>query len=246
MKKTLFLCYGIFSYLVFTSTVVYAMCFFGNFTTTAALDSKPVTTLTAAILIDAFLFLLLMIVSGYLNRMRAAKSYPSFVPATLCQSTFVLASSITAISCMWLWQPLGGMVWLVNNKVAIDILRIIYLAGWGMGFVSTLLVNHRELFGLRQVWLYYIGKPYTSVSFGLPDVSQLAKHPLYLGVLVTAWTTPVMTAAHLLLAIGATLYVAGHLFLDGQAVMHLILKSKGEYKPWVHQLFPFNWRRTGK
>ena len=124
---------------------------------------------------------------------------------------------------MWQWQPVGGIVWSVESKTAKDLLFIFYLAGWGIVFISTFLINHFDLFGLRQVWLYFNGKPYTELPFRLPGLYQLVRHPLYLGFLIAFWSTPVMTVAHLLFAVLTTGYILTAIRFEERDLYSLIL-----------------------
>ena len=207
MKKVLFLLYGIISYLAFFGTILYAIGFVGNQVVPKTIDGEPQTTLIAAILINACLLLLFALQHSIMARPAFKRWWTGIIPKELERSSFVLLSSLCLMLLMWQWQPVGGIVWSVENKTATDILHIFYLAGWGIVFISTFLINHFDLFGLRQVWLYFTGKPYTELPFRLPGLYQLVRHPLYLGFLIAFWSTPIMTVAHLLFALLTSLYI---------------------------------------
>ena len=120
------------------------------------------------------------------------------VPRPLERSTYVLFSSVALILLFWQWQPLGGVVWSIEEPFGRLLLRGLFAFGWTPVLVSTFLINHFDLFGLRQVWLYLRGLPYTTLQFGMPGPYRLVRHPLYVGWLFAFWSTPTMTLAHLL------------------------------------------------
>ena len=147
---------------------------------------------------------------------------------------------------MWQWQPIGGIVWSVENKAAKDLLHIFYLAGWGIVFISTFLINHFDLFGLRQVWLYFTGKPYTELPFRLPGLYQLVRHPLYLGFLIAFWSTPVMTVAHLLFAVLTSGYILTAIRFEERDLVEHFGEKYRNYKKWAPMIIPFSKRKTIK
>jgi methanethiol S-methyltransferase len=207
MKKIVFLLYGIISYLVFFGTILYAIGFVGNLVVPKTIDGEPQTSLLAAGLINASLLLLFALQHRIMERPAFKNWWTRTLPKELERSSFVILSSLCLMLLMWQWQPVGGIIWSVESKTAKDLLFIFYLAGWGIVFISTFLINHSDLFGLRQVWLYFNGKPYTELPLRLPGLYQLVRHPLYLGFLIAFWSTPLMTVAHLLFAVITTAYV---------------------------------------
>jgi protein-S-isoprenylcysteine O-methyltransferase Ste14 len=107
----------------------------------------------------------------------------------------------------WQWQPIGGVLWNVENGYGRIALYVLYAIGWATVLLSTFLINHFDLFGLRQVTLQLMGRPYTGLRFRTPGLYKLVRHPLYVGWLMVFWSTPVMAAAHLLFALGLTTYI---------------------------------------
>jgi protein-S-isoprenylcysteine O-methyltransferase Ste14 len=133
--------------------------------------------------------------------------FTKYIPEPLERSTFVLLASLCLMLMMWQWQPIGGVVWSIENETIKTILLIAYITGWAIVFISTFLINHFDLFGLRQVWLYFMGKSYTQLPFHLPLFYRFVRHPFYLGFLIAFWSASTMTIAHLLFAILTTCYI---------------------------------------
>jgi protein-S-isoprenylcysteine O-methyltransferase Ste14 len=115
-----------------------------------------------------------------------------------------LFSSLALIALFWFWQPMGGLIWQLESPAAVNTMYVVYAAGWLLLLYSTFLINHFDLFGLRQVWLHLRGKPYTQLAFRTPWLYRQVRHPLYVGWLMIFWATPTMTVAHLLFAVMTT------------------------------------------
>ena len=135
------------------------------------------------------------------------KLWTRIVPESVERSTYVLLSSLCLIALFYLWQPIGLVIWDVQNVIAKTVIYTLYGCGWLLVLVSTFLINHFDLFGLRQVWLRLRNKPYTELSFVTPGPYKLVRHPLYLGWLLVFWSSPIMTAAHLVFAVMTTAYI---------------------------------------
>ena len=246
MKKILFLLYGIVSYAAFLGTTLYTMGFVGNLVVPKPIDGEPKTSLAAAILINASLLLLFALQHSIMARTTFKRRLILIIPKELERSSFVLLSSLCLALLMWQWQPLGGVVWSVENKGAADLLHILYLVGWGIVLISTFLINHFDLFGLRQVWLYFKGKPYTELSFELPGLYQLARNPMYMGFIIAFWSTPLMTATHLLFAIVTTGYIVAAMSFEKNGQLTASGEKYKVYKKWAPILISFAKRRTDK
>jgi protein-S-isoprenylcysteine O-methyltransferase Ste14 len=133
--------------------------------------------------------------------------WTKLVPQAAERSTYVLFSSIAMFLLFWQWQPIGGVIWNIDNAYGRITLYALYAAGWATVLLTTFLINHFDLFGLRQVTLQLIGRPYTVLRFRTPGPYRLVRHPLYVGWLMVFWFTPEMTAAHLLFAVALTTYI---------------------------------------
>jgi protein-S-isoprenylcysteine O-methyltransferase Ste14 len=246
MKKIMFLLFGIVSYLVFLGAILYAIGFVGNLVVPKTIDGKPQAPLASAILTNAALLFLFVMQQSIMVRPSFKQSWTRIIPTELERSSFVLLSSICPVFIMWQWQPIGGIIWSVKNEMLNTVLHIAYLTGWAIVFVSTFLINHFDLFGLRKVWLYFKGQPYSYLPSRLPGLYRLVRHPLYLGFLVAFWATPVMTVAHLVLAILTTGYILTAIrFEDRDLIVHFGEKYN-DYKTWAPMLIPFSKRRASK
>ena len=243
MKRILFLLYGMVCYLAFFGTILYAIGFVGNIFVPKTIDSKPETSLANAILVDASLLLLFALQHSIMARPGFKKWWTKIIPEQLERSTYVVLASLCLMLMMWQWQPIGGIVWSTGNAVMKNILLIIHLVGWSIVFVSTFLINHFDLFGLRQVWLYFRGRAYTDLPFRLPLFYKLVRHPLYLGFLIAFWSAPVMTAAHLLFAVLTTGYILTAIQLEEKDLVQLFGERYRNYKRWVPMIIPFSKRK---
>jgi len=207
IKRILYFAYGSVSYLIFFATFLYAVGFIGNFGVAATLDGPASPDVWLAFAIDVGLLLLFAVQHSVMARPWFKEGWTLFVPKPLERSTYVLFSSVALILLIWQWRPLGGSVWTVVDPVGRAVLYGLMAFGFGLVLVSTFLINHFDLFGLRQVWLFLLDRPYTTLSFGTPGPYRLVRHPLYVGWLFAFWMTPTMTLAHLLFAVATTAYM---------------------------------------
>ncbi len=206
-KRLAFFFYGCFAYLVFLGTFLYAIAFVGGFAVPTRLDGVPHEPLVRAILIDAGLLTLFAVQHSVMARRWFKEWWTQLIPWTIERSTYVLAASLALMLLFWQWRPLGGAVWSVDNAAVRVAVWTLFAFGWTLVLVTTFLINHFDLFGLRQVWLPLIGRPYSKVAFRTPGPYRLVRHPLYLGFLLAFWMTSTMTLAHLMFAMATTAYI---------------------------------------
>jgi methanethiol S-methyltransferase len=207
MKRWLVLLYGLVSYVLFLGVFLYLVGWIGGFLVPTKLDGPATTPLAAALVIDLLLVLLFGLQHSVMARPGFKQWWTQYVSQPAERSTYVLASNIALAVMFWQWRPLGGVIWNVENPTARIALWGLYAVGWLVVLGATLLINHFDLFGLRQVWLYFRGRPYTHLPFVTPGPYRVIRHPLYVGWLMTFWATPTMTAAHLVFALGMTAYI---------------------------------------
>lgn len=207
MQRYLILLYGVVSYAVFFLTFLYAIGFVGNLLVPKSMDSASSGSLLPALLINLGLLALFALQHSIMARPAFKRWWTRWVPQSAERSTYVLFSSVALIALFAGWQPLGGVVWSIQQPAAVAGLYGLYFAGWLLVLYSTFLINHFDLFGLRQVWLHFRGQPYTPLSFRMPWLYRQVRHPLYVGWLLAFWATPEMTLTHLLFALVTTLYI---------------------------------------
>jgi protein-S-isoprenylcysteine O-methyltransferase Ste14 len=203
------------------------------------IDSVPESPLGYAFLINAGLLSLFALQHSIMARPAFKLWWTKFVPEPIERSTYVLLASLCLILLFWYWQPMGGVIWQVESETSQIVLQSLCLFGFGIVLVSTFLINHFDLFGLRQVWLYFIGKKYEPLPFRTPFFYKYVRHPLYLGFMIGFWSAPTMTAAHLFFAVMTTGYMLTAIqFEENDLIKHFGVKYQ-EYKRSAPMLIPF-------
>jgi methanethiol S-methyltransferase len=205
-RITVFL-YGVACYLVFLATFVYAIGFLGNFGVPKSIDSGPQSGFIAALAINLALLGIFAVQHSVMARPWFKAAWTRIVPTPAERSTYVLFSSLALVVLFWGWQPMGGVIWKVENDFGRLALDALYAVGWLTVLATTFLINHFDLFGLRQIWVHLRGRTYTEIGFRTPGPYRIVRHPLYVGWLLVFWSAPVMTAAHLVFAIATTAYI---------------------------------------
>jgi protein-S-isoprenylcysteine O-methyltransferase Ste14 len=195
------------SYAVFFGTFLYACAFLGNILVPKTIDSGVEAPFAVALMTNAGLLGVFALQHSIMARKSFKRWLSRFIPREAERSTYTLVSALCLITLFAFWEPMGGVIWNVQDPVGRIVLFSLFGFGWLLVLVSTFLINHFDLFGLRQVWLYFRGKEYTPLSFRTPGPYKLVRHPLYLGWLFAFWATPIMTAAHLVFAIATTAYI---------------------------------------
>jgi protein-S-isoprenylcysteine O-methyltransferase Ste14 len=242
-KRITFFAYGTLSYLIFFATFLYAIGFIGNFGVPRTLDGTPSGPLAVALAIDVALLTLFAVQHSMMARKWFKDWWTRLVPPPLERSTYVLFSSLALILLFWQWRPLGGVVWSIEDPVGRAVLRALFAFGFALVLLSTFLINHFDLFGLRQVWLNLLGRPYTTLRFGTPGPYRLVRHPLYVGWLFAFWSTPTMTLAHLLFSVATTGYILIAIQLEERDLVREHGDTYKAYRRSVPMLIPFIRRR---
>jgi protein-S-isoprenylcysteine O-methyltransferase Ste14 len=238
LQRTTILLFGVTVYIFFLATFVYFMGFVGNFFVPKSVDTGPSGPWWSALIVD----LLLMSLFGAQHTIMARAGFKLWltrlVPQPAERSTFVLAASTALLLMMALWKPIPGVLWDVSGSTLGTILVVLAMVGWGILFWSTFLINHFDLFGLRQVFLAFRNKAYTAIDFTTPVLYRYVRHPLYLGLLIALWATPTMTVGHLLLASGLTTYTLIGIRFEERELVRELGKPYREYQRQVSMLMP--------
>ncbi len=207
MKRWMIFLYGVVSYSVFLLCFLYTIGFVGNLWVPKSIDSLPTAPLGQALAVNLALLGIFAVQHSLMARPFFKRWLTRYIPASAERSTYVLASSIALVLLMWGWQPMGGFVWDVSSTAAVPVIYAVFAAGWLLVLLSTFLINHFDLFGLRQVWLQLRGRPYTPPRFVMPLIYRYVRHPLYLGFFLAFWATPTMSIAHLVFALMCSGYI---------------------------------------
>ena len=238
MKRWSVFTYGVAAYVVFLGTFVYALGFVGNFLVPKSMDSAREGSLAVAFAVNLGLLALFAVQHSVMARRGFKEKLTRFLPEAAERSTYVLASSVALILLFAGWRPLGGVVWEVADPVGRAVLWSLFAFGWLLVLASTFLINHFDLFGLRQIWLYLRERPYTRLAFRTPGPYRLVRHPLYVGWLFAFWATPTMTATHLFFAGVTTAYILVAIQLEERDLVNAFGATYTSYKRRVPMLVP--------
>jgi methanethiol S-methyltransferase len=242
-KRLLFFAYGLFAYAIFLGTFLYAIAFVAGAFAPTRLDGPATDPLASALAIDLGLLTLFAAQHSIMARRWFKAWWTGFVSPVVERSTYVLFASVALILLFWQWRPLGGEIWSVEHPVARAALLALSGFGWLQVLVITFLIDHFDLFGLRQVWLHLIGRPYTRTQFVTPAPYRVVRHPLYLGFLLAFWMTPTMTLAHLVFAVATTAYIVLAIQFEERDLVHEHGPEYQEYRRRVPMLLPRAARR---
>ncbi|WP_455375234.1 methanethiol S-methyltransferase [Kaarinaea lacus] len=231
-RKFLILTYGATSYALFFAVFNYAILFIGNIFVTPSLDSPGDTNLVEALIINMSLLGAFALQHSIMARPAFKRVFTKIIPAAIERSTYVLASTILLAMIVYFWQPLGGIIWQLTDPAAIAVVYGVFAIGWAILFLATFQINHFDLFGLRQVWLYFRGKPYTQLPFATPWLYRYVRHPLYVGLMIGLWAAPTMTVAHLVFAVLCT----GYIFIGAKLEEKDLQKALPEYEQYQQQV----------
>lgn len=236
--------YGLLSYGVFFAVFLYSVGFIGGFFTPTMLDGIPKRPVLEALAVDLGLLGVFAVQHSVMARPAFKRWWTRFVPEAIERSTYVLLSSLALVALFWFWEPIGGVVWSAPDGFARNLVIGVYLFGWALLLYSTFLIDHFDLFGLRQVWNRLKGNSYEAPKFYTPSLYRIVRHPLYVGWLTIFWAAPTMTMAHLVFALATTAYILIAIQLEERDLVDAFGERYVSYRRSTPMLIPRLWRRT--
>ncbi len=239
MQRFAILIYGVFAYLAFFATITYAMGFLSGFLVPKNINTGPAVPLMEAILTDSLLLLFFGVTHSIMARPAFKAMITKIIPAAAERSTFVLVASCQLALAFYLWRPITHLIWSTDNTALEWIIRAISASGWIIVFWSSFLIDHFDLFGLRQVWLNFQGIEYSHKAFTVRSLYKYVRHPLMLGFLLAFWFTPVLTVGHLLFALLSSAYIFVGVFLEERDLQKHLGEDYQNYKNTTSMIIPW-------
>ena len=234
--------YGTICYALFLATFLYAIGFIGNLWVPKSIDSGLEGSLTQALLVNFSLLGLFAIQHSVMARQWFKRVWTRLIPKPVERSTYVLFSSVALLFLFWQWRPIGGVIWEVQSPAGRVILYALFALGWVTVLVSTFFIDHFDLFGLRQVYLYLRAKDQTPIAFRTPGLYRFVRHPLYLGWLLVFWSAPTMTIAHLVFALATTAYILLAIQFEERDLTRTYGEAYSTYRKRVPMIIPMGFR----
>jgi methanethiol S-methyltransferase len=233
------LCYGLVVYALFLGTFLYAIGFVGNLFVPKSIDVGAATPVAQALIANVLLLGLFAVQHSVMARRSFKRWWTTIVSPAVERSTFVLATSLVLALLLWQWRPIAApIIWHVENPATVKLLWFVFWLSWAVLFISTFLINHFELFGLRQVFAHFLGRDLPQPEFRTPLFYSYVRHPIYLGFLLSFWAAPVMTAGHLLFSVGCTGYILIGIWFEERDLIAQFGEQYRRYRDQVGMLLP--------
>lgn len=236
--RALTMLYGVVSYFIFFGVFVYLIAFVGDIFVPKTISSGVGMNATNALLINIGLILLWGIQHTVMARSSFKEAIAKVVPHHTERSTYVLLSAIVLAVLMYYWQPMAGVIWQVENMLWLQVLWGLFGLGWALVLLASFITDHFDLFGLRQTWLYFIKKSYTSVKFTEILLYRWIRHPMMLGLLIAFWAIPTMTVGHLVFSIGMSVYILVGIYFEEKGLAESIGSQYVAYQQRTSKVIP--------
>lgn len=238
MKRWAVLTYGVVCYAMFLGVCVYYAGFLLNLVVPTAVDGPATGPLWQALAVNTGLVLLFGLQHSVMARPTFKKWWTRIVPKPVERSTYVLFSNLALIALFAFWQPTGIEIWNLESPLLRGVMYAMFAIGLSSVVAVTFLIDHFDLFGLRQSWLYFRGKEYTPIKFRSPGPYKIVRHPLYVGWIVSFWATPAMGLMHFLFAAGMTTYILVAIYFEERNLAEEHGESYEEYRKTTPKLIP--------
>ena len=238
-RTWLALSYGVACYLIFMGTTLYTIGFVGNLYTPKSIDTGRVVAPLGAAAIDAALLAVFTLQHSVMARPAFKQWWARIIPRAIERSTYVLLASLALLLLYWQWRPLPTIVWNVSNPVGRGLLLALYGVGWALVLLSTFLIDHSELFGLRQVYARWRDRDDGAPIFKTPMLYRLVRHPMMVGFLIAFWATPQMSVGHVLFSVAMTAYIVVGIHFEERDLLAYYGETYRCYQSRVRMLLPF-------
>jgi protein-S-isoprenylcysteine O-methyltransferase Ste14 len=239
MKSISWVLYGMVAYATFLLAILYAIGFVGNLGVPRSIDVGPAVSVAEALVVDTLLLGLFAVQHSVMARPWFKRAWTRVVPQAIERSTYVLFASVVLLLLYWQWRPIPAPVWSVTNPSGAAVLWGVFWLGWGLLVVATFLINHFDLFGLRQAFARLLGLGEPSREFRTPLLYRHVRHPIYLGFLLSFWSAPTMTVGHLVFSLATTGYILIGMRLEEHDLIEVFGDRYRRYRAEVGALIPF-------
>jgi protein-S-isoprenylcysteine O-methyltransferase Ste14 len=239
MSRIIALLFGLACYAVFFGTFLYAIGFVSDLFVPKTIDTGEEVRIGEAVAVNLLLLTLFAFQHSIMARKGFKRWWTQLVPPSVERSVYVLFASLVLMLLFWQWRPIPMVVWSVGDPTLALTIQGISLFGWLLVLVSTLLINHFELFGLRQVFFNLMGRPLPAPEFRTPALYRVVRHPLYLGFVIAFWAAPTMTAGHLMFAAVTTTYILVAIMFEERDLIDAFGEEYRQYRERVAMIIPF-------